>query len=293
LSRAEPQSRREFTSSAAVGDLQTVGTSAGRSKPRLRRPDRWPHPKPLCASAALRETNNADPTTTRSKSRSPPNPDRSRRAAEPQRAQHKRGRWGLPGRWHRSGTLSPAPHHGDGWRHPRALGGLAAWRDKNDATTTARSKSRSPPNPDRSRRAAKPQRAQHKRGRWGPPDRRHRSGTPRGTTGLVALNHSAPLATRLLRPSESRQTPPTPTEPSVCPNSVPSAPLWFVRPTQRRALPPPLPAARPARPSPQLLVVATPPRGAPPPRLPFAARRAQHDAPHPGAAVSSAAIHAP
>ena len=42
-----------------------------------------------------------------------------------------------------------------------------------------------------------------------------------------------------------------------------------------------------------LLVVATPPRGAPPPRLPFAARRAQHDAPHPGAAASSAAIHAP
>ena len=28
--RAEPQSRREFTSSAGVGDLQTVGTGAGR-----------------------------------------------------------------------------------------------------------------------------------------------------------------------------------------------------------------------------------------------------------------------
>ena len=33
--RAEPQSRREFTSSAGVGDLQTVGTGAGRPAQRL------------------------------------------------------------------------------------------------------------------------------------------------------------------------------------------------------------------------------------------------------------------
>ena len=142
MSRAKPQSRKELGRCAGVGDFQTVGIGAGPSKPRLRRPDRWPHPKPLCASAALRETNNADPTTARSKSRSPPNPDRSRRAAEPQRFHLKRGR-------------------------------------------------------------------------WGPPDRGHRSGTPRGTAGLVALNLSAPLATRFLRPSESRQTLDPFTRPSV------------------------------------------------------------------------------
>lgn len=57
-------------------------------------------------------------------------------------------------------------------------------------------------------------------------------------------------------------------------------PLWFVRPTRRRALPPPLPAgahARPlpqatrlAQPSPQILLATTPPRPAPAQHLPRA-----------------------
>jgi hypothetical protein len=60
-----------------------------------------------------------------------------------------------------------------------ALGGLAAWREKNNAaTTTARSKSRSPTHPNRSRRAAEPQSAHLKRDRRGLPDRRRWSGTP-------------------------------------------------------------------------------------------------------------------
>ena len=112
----------------------------------------------LCAFAPLREKNNADPTTARSKSRSPPNLNRSRKAAKPQRAQHKRGRWGLPGRRHRRGTPSPTLRRPDRWRHPRPLCGSAPLRETNDAaTTTARSKRRSPPNPNRSRRAAEPQ----------------------------------------------------------------------------------------------------------------------------------------
>jgi hypothetical protein len=272
LSRAEPQSRREFTSSAGVGDLQTVGTSAGRSKPRLRRPDRWPHPKPLCASAALRETNNADPTTTRSKSRSPPNPDRSRRAAEPQRAHLKRGRWGPPGRRHRSGTLSPRP------ASPRPL---APPQTSLRLCGSAREKPRRPHHhPLEEPIAATPgQVAQSRRAAESSPQARALGTSRPSAPERDAQGHSGgggPEPQRAARPSD------------------PPPPPWFVRPTRRRALPPPLPAAaRPARPSPQLLVVATPPRGAPPPRLPFAARRAQHDAPHPGAAASSGAIHAP
>jgi hypothetical protein len=120
--RARPQARALGTSrpSAPARDAQPTSAS----------PDVWRHPRPLCGSAPLRETNNADPTTARSKSRSPPNPDRSRRAAEPQRAHLKRGRRGHPDRRHRSGTPSPPPRRGDVGDTPTSwrLGGLA--RDK-------------------------------------------------------------------------------------------------------------------------------------------------------------------
>jgi hypothetical protein len=177
--------------------------------PAPRHGDRRRHPRPLCGSAPLRETNAADPTTTRSKSRSPTHPNRSRRAAEPQSAHLKRGRWGLPAqlritaivgdtpdlsaalrlcarqttprrplparradrRHTRTGRAEPQSRRaltssatvgdiqtvGAGRRSsatPQPLGGLASWRETNDAaTTTARSKSR-PEQVAQSRRAA-------------------------------------------------------------------------------------------------------------------------------------------
>jgi hypothetical protein len=124
----------------------------------------------LRALAPWREKNNADPTTARSKSRSPPNLNRSRRAAEPQSAHLKRDRRGHPDRWHQSGTPSPPLRRHTRQRHPRPLCGSAPLREKNNADpTTARSKSRSPPNPNRSRRAAEPQSAHLKRDRRGHP----------------------------------------------------------------------------------------------------------------------------
>ena len=56
--RAKPQSRKELGRSAGVEDFQTVGIGAGRSKPRLRRPDRWPRPQTslrLCGSARKKQ----------------------------------------------------------------------------------------------------------------------------------------------------------------------------------------------------------------------------------------------
>ena len=111
--RAEPQSRRELTSSAVVGDFQTVRTGAGRlAQPHVtanvgdpptswrlgglaREKQRRPHHHPL-------EEPIAHP------------PDRSRKAAKPQRARQKRGRWGPPDHRHQRGTLrttsaSPRP----------------------------------------------------------------------------------------------------------------------------------------------------------------------------------------
>jgi hypothetical protein len=103
---AEPQSRRALTSSAIVGDIQTVGIGAGHPAPPPRHGDRRRHPRPLCGSAPLREKNNAATITARSKSRSPIPPDRSRRAAEPQSAHLKRDRRRHPDRWYRRGTPS-------------------------------------------------------------------------------------------------------------------------------------------------------------------------------------------
>jgi hypothetical protein len=92
--------------------------------------------------APWREKNNAATTTLRPQRRSP-HPDRSRRAAEPQSAHLKRDRR----------------------RHPRPLCGSAPLRETNHAaTTTSRSKSRSPPHPDRSRTAASRQAAPRHRG---------------------------------------------------------------------------------------------------------------------------------
>jgi hypothetical protein len=65
-----------------------------------------------------------------------------------------------------AGHPAPPPRHGDRRRHPRPLCGSAPLREKNNAATiTARSKSRSPIPPDRSRKDAKTQRARHQRGR--------------------------------------------------------------------------------------------------------------------------------
>jgi hypothetical protein len=57
--RAEPQSRRALTSSAGVGDFQTVGIGEGRPAPR--RGDRRRHPRPLGALAAWRDLTPAAP----------------------------------------------------------------------------------------------------------------------------------------------------------------------------------------------------------------------------------------
>jgi hypothetical protein len=78
----------------------------------------------------------------RSKSRSPTHPNRSRKAAKPQRARLSPPRRGHPDRRHRSGTPSPAPRHGERRRHPRPLCGSAPLREK----TT-------PPRPPPARRA--------------------------------------------------------------------------------------------------------------------------------------------
>jgi hypothetical protein len=254
--RAEPQSRRELTSSAVVGDFQTVRTGAGRlAQPHVtanvgdpptswrlgglaREKQRRPHHHPL-------EEPIAHP------------PDRSRKAAKPQRARQKRGRWGPPDHRHQRGTLrttsaSPRPlappqtslrlcasardkqrrpHH-----HPleepisakprqvaqsrRAAESSPQTRSFGDTQTVgigagrlaqlrvtamvgdpptswrlgglAREKQRRPHHhpleepiahpTDRSRKAAKPQRARQKRGRWGPPDPRHQRGTLKTTS---------------------------------------------------------------------------------------------------------------
>jgi hypothetical protein len=279
LRRAEPQSRRALTSSAIVGDIQTVGIGARHPAPPPHRGDRRRHPRPLCGSAPLRETNNAATITARSKSRSPTTPDRSRRAAEPQSAHLKRDRRRHPDRWHRRGTPStpsasrrssatpqtslrlcgfardkqrrndhrpleepiappprtgraepqsrraltssagvedfqtvgigaghpaPPPRHGDRRRHPRPLCGSAPLRETNNAATiTARSKSRSPIPPDRSRRAAEPQSAHLKRDRRRHPDRWHRRGTP--STPSASRRSSATPQTSLRLCASARE----------------------------------------------------------------------------------------
>jgi hypothetical protein len=166
----------------------------------------------------------------------------ARRAAEPQSAHLKRDRRRHPDRWHRSGTPSPAPHRGDRRRHPNLL---AAWRLGARKTTprrspTARRADRPPPRTGR----AKAQRRQELgisagvedfqtvgigAGHPAPPprhgDRRRHPRPLCGSAPLREKNNAATITarsksrsatTRLLRPSESRKAPPTPTESSVC-----------------------------------------------------------------------------
>jgi hypothetical protein len=88
-----------------------------------------------------------------------------------------------------SGTPRPSASERDAQptpaspRHVRDTPDLSAAlrlcaRKTTPTPTTARSKSRSPTHPNRSRRAAEPQSAHLKRDRRGHPGRRHRSGTP-------------------------------------------------------------------------------------------------------------------
>jgi hypothetical protein len=157
----------------------------------------------------------------------------SRQAAKPQRPRLSRPRRGHPGRRHWRGTPSPALRHGERRRHPRALGAFAPLRETNDAdTTTPRSKSRSPPHPDRSRRAAEPQSAHLKRDR-----RRH----PRPLCGSAPLRETNNAAT-------PRQVAPSRKPPRALPVGVlarPSAP-------PRLAIEAPPPDQRPRIPHPQL-----------------------------------------